>query len=144
MKRFALAAALILIPLAVFAQAAAPWHGPWGAEKRALQKMGLTDAQVAQVLDIQGRTRDTLRQDEAQLRILQAQIEKAMLANPVDLQAVNALVDQGEQVRAAMRKALLAARAQLQQIMGIDNFQRYTRGMGQALAHRFREYWGWM
>jgi hypothetical protein len=60
-----------------------------------------------------------------------------MLASPVDMTGVNALVDQMSQARAGMQKALLAARAQMQQVMGADNLQKYMRGMRRALAHRF-------
>jgi len=138
MMRFTLAAALLAIPLALFAQASGTPQGALqNPERRALVQLGLTDAQVTQVVDIQARTRDAMRQAGAQLRILQAQIDKDMLANPVDLQAVNALVDQAAQARAGMRKTLLAARAQMQQIMGVDNFLKYMRGVRRALAHRF-------
>jgi hypothetical protein len=131
MKPFSLAALLVLIPLALFAQA------QQAPERRALQRLGLTDAQVSQVLDLQTRTRDALRQGAAQVRVLRAQIDKAMLASPVDMAAVNTLVDQMSQARAGMQKTLLAARAQMQQVMGVDNFQKYMRGMRRALAHRF-------
>ncbi len=163
MQRLAMAAVILAslaLPLSLFAQtqgasgtaqpgtqaeaaqsgaAGAPGAavGPLAQERRALAQLGLTDAQVTQVLDIQTRTRDTLRQGAAQERVLQAQIEKAMLATPVNLQTVNGLVDQAAQARASMRKTALAARAQLQQVMGIDNYQRYMRGVRRALAHRF-------
>ena len=131
MRRLTLAVVLSLIPLALFAL------GQQTPERRALQRLGLTDAQVSQVLDLQAGARDALRQGAAQVRVLRAQIDKAMLANPVDMAAVNALVDQMSQARAAMQKTLLAARAQMQQVMGADNFQKYMRGMRRALAHRF-------
>jgi len=131
MRRFTLAALLALIPLALFAQVQQT------PERRALQQLGLTDGQVSQVLDLQAKARDALRQSAAQVRVLRAQIDKAMLANPVDMAAVNALVDQMSQAGAGMQKTLLAARAQMQQVMGVDNFQKYMRGMRRALAHRF-------
>jgi len=131
MRRFTLAALLVMIPLALFAQA------QQAPEQRALQQLGLTDAEVSQVLDIQARARDAARQGAAQVRILRAQIDKAMLASSVDMTAVNALVDQVSQARAGMQKTLLAARAQMQQVMGVDNLQKYMKGMRRALAHRF-------
>jgi hypothetical protein len=137
MKRFALAVLLMAIPLALFAQA---WQT---RERAALQRLGLTDSQVTQILDIQSKTRDALRQGAAQVRVLQAQIDKAMLASTVDMQAVNGLVDQSAQARAGMQKTLLAARAQMQQIMGVDNFQKYMRGVRQALVHRFPRFPLW-
>ena len=141
MRRLALAALLVMIPLAVFAQAQ-PGPGQtaqarWTPERRALQRLGLTDAQVAQVLDIRAKTRGALRQGAAQVRRLRAQVDEAMLASTVDMQAVNGLVDQIAQTRAGMKKVMLAARVQMQQIMGSDNFQEYMRDLRRAMAHRF-------
>jgi len=131
MKRIALTALLIVIPLALFAQA------PQAPEKRMLQQLGLTDSQVSQVMDIQSKTWVAIRQDAAQARLLQAQIEKAMVATTVDMQAVNGLVDQLSQVRASIQKTFLAARVQLQQIMGPDNLQIYMRHIRQQFARGF-------
>jgi Spy/CpxP family protein refolding chaperone len=128
MKRLALATLLVLMPLAVFAQA------QQGPENRMLKQLGLTDAQVTQVLDIQAKTREAMRQDAAQARLLRAQIEKAMVAGTVDMQAVNALVDQLSQARAAAQKTFLAARLQLRQIMGPDKLQEYMRHLRQQLT----------
>jgi periplasmic protein CpxP/Spy len=132
MKRIALMTLMVLLPLALFAQA------QQAPERKMLQQLGLTDSQVSQVMDIQTRTRDTLRQDAAQVRLLRAQIDKAMVASTVDMQAVNGLVDQLSQARAGMQKTFLAARVQLQQIMGPDNMRLYMRNMRQQLAHGFQ------
>jgi hypothetical protein len=137
MKRIALTMMLVLLPLALFAQAQK------SPERKMLQQLGLTDPQISQVLDIQTRTRDTLRQDAAQARLLQAQIDKAMVASTVDMQAVNGLVDQLAQARAGMQKTFLAARVQLQQIMGPDNLRVYMRQMRQQLARGFQGRRGW-
>jgi Spy/CpxP family protein refolding chaperone len=128
MKRFAFLVLLVLAPLALFAQ------GQQAPERRMLQQLGLTDAQVSQVIDIQSKTRDALVQDAAQARLLRAQISKAMVAGAVDMQAVNGLVDQLSQARAAAQKTMLAAGVQLQQIMGPDNFRVYMRHLRQQFA----------
>jgi hypothetical protein len=79
------------------------------------------------VLDIQGKTRATLRQDAVQLRLLRAQMDKALLpANP-NMQEVNGYITQMSQARADMMKTLVAARVQLRQIIGDDNFPAYAR-----------------
>ena len=133
MKRIALTALLIAIPFALFAQA------QQAPEKRMLQQLGLTDAQVSQVMDVQSKTWMTIRQDAAQARLLRAQIDKAMVATTVDMQAVNGLVDQLSQVRGSIQKTFLAARVQLQQIMGPDNLQIYMRHIRQQFARRFMD-----
>jgi len=133
MKRIAFIALLIVVPLALFAQAApAP-------EKKMLQQLGLTDSQVSQVMDIQSKTRMEIRQDVAQARLLRAQIGKAMVATTVDMPAVNGLVDQLSQVRGSIQKTFLAARVQLQQIMGPDSFRIYMRHIRHQFAHRFMD-----
>jgi septal ring factor EnvC (AmiA/AmiB activator) len=131
MKRLAFTALLVLLPLALFAQAQpAP-------QTRMLQQLGLTDSQVSQVIDIQAKTREAMRQDVAQVRLLRAQIEKDMVATTVDMQAVNGLVDQLSQARAAMQKSFLAARVQLQQIMGPDKLHMYMKHMRKQFARGF-------
>ena len=131
MKRFAFSLMLVLLPLALFAQA------QQAPEKRMLSQLGLTDAQATQVMDIQTKTRDAMVQQTAQVRLLQAQIDKAMVATTVDMPAVNGLVDQLSQARAVSQKTMLGARVQLQQIMGSDNFRVYMRHVRQVLAHDF-------
>jgi hypothetical protein len=138
MKRIALTLMLVLLPLALFAQA------QQAPGRKMLQQLGLTDSQISQVLDIQTRTREALRQDAAQTRLLRAQIDKAMVANTVDMQAVNGLVDQLAQARAGMQKTFLAARVQLQQIMGPDNFRVYLRHMRQQVVMGFQARRGWL
>ncbi|MGA2641116.1 MAG: hypothetical protein ABSG21_09455 [Spirochaetia bacterium] len=137
MKRIALTVLLVAMPLALFAQA------QQAPEKKMLQQLGLTDSQVSQVIDIQSKTREAMRQDAAQARVLRAQIEKAMVANTVDMQAVNGLVDQLSQTRASMQKTFLAARVQLQQIMGPDKLQMYMRHIRHQFVRGFQgRRWG--
>ena len=131
MKRLALSLILVVLPLALFAQA------QQAPEMRMLQQLGLNDAQAGQVMDIQSKTRDAMVQQMAQVRLLQAQIDKAMVATTVDMPAVNGLVDQLSQARAAAQKTMLAARVQLQQIMGPDNFRVYMRHVRQMFARGF-------
>jgi hypothetical protein len=97
-------------------------------------------------MDIQSKTATTVRQDAVQLRLLRAQMDKALLPTTVDMQAVNALITQMSQTRADMQKATVGARVQLRQLMGDDNFRSYvaylrqTRrgamGTGQAMRGR--------
>jgi hypothetical protein len=113
----------LALPVALFAQV------PQDAEKGMLQKLGLNDGQVAQVLDIQSKTETTVRQDAAQIRVLRAQMDKALLAPAatVDVKTVNGFVDQIAQSRADIQKTLVGAQLQLRQIMGDTNFRVYER-----------------
>ena len=120
---------LLLLPAALFAQS------PRDQESTMLKKLGLTDAQVTQVLDIQSKTRSTIRQDAVQMRLLHAQMDKALLPASPNMQDVNGYITQIAQTRADMMKALVGARVQLRQIIGDDNFPAYTRFI--MLRHRF-------
>lgn len=92
-----------------------------------LKKLGLNDSQAAQVLDIQGKTRVTIKQDAVQLRLLHAQMEKALLPAIPNMQEVNGYITQIAQTQTDMMKAFISARVQLRQIIGDDNFPVYTR-----------------
>ena len=105
-------------------------------EKRMLQQqIGLNDAQITQVLDIQSKTRATMRADAVQLRLLRAQMDKALLAAPasVDMNAVNGFITQMGQTRTDMQKTMVNAQLQLRQIMGDDNFHTYARFLHGAI-----------
>ena len=66
---------LLLLPVAVFAQSP---MSPKSQETTLLKGFGLNDAQIAQVFDIQDKTRATIRQDAVQIRLLRAQMDKAL------------------------------------------------------------------
>jgi len=111
----------LILPMAGFAQSS---QRP---EAKMLKQLGLTDAQISQVMDIQGKTETSFRANAVQLRLLRAQLDKALLPSTVDMQGVNTLITQMGQVRVDMQKTLVAARVQLRQIMGDESFRAYTR-----------------
>jgi hypothetical protein len=121
MKRFSPFLLVLLLPVAAFAQS------QQGPDAKMLKQLGLNDGQVSQVLDIQGKTETAVRADAVQLRLLRAQLEKALLPANADMQSVNGIITQIGQARVDMQKTLVAARVQMRQIMGDDNFRSYTR-----------------
>jgi Spy/CpxP family protein refolding chaperone len=121
MKRLLPVFFALILPIAGFAQSS---QGP---EVKMLTQLGLTEAQISQVMDIQGKTETGVRANAVQLRLLRAQLDKALLPSTVDMQSVNTLITQMGQVRVDMQKALVAARVQLRQIMGNESFRAYTR-----------------
>jgi len=121
MKRLLPVLFALVLPVAAFAQSA---QGP---EARMLKQLGLTDAQVSQVMDIQGKTQTSMRANAVQIRLLRAQLDKALLPATVDMPGVNTLITQIGQVRVDMQKTMVAARVQLRQIMGDEAFYAYTR-----------------
>ncbi len=124
MKRL-IAIFFLMLPVALFASSK-------DRETALLKKYGLSDSQITQVFDIQDQMRATIRQDAVQLRLLHAQMEKALLpANP-DMQEVNGFIDQIAQTRSELMKALVGARVQLRQIIGEQNFPAFSR----FLRHR--------
>ena len=138
MKRF-FPLLLLLLPAALFAQSPGTppmlWT-PKSQETVLLKGFGLSDAQVAQVFDIQDKTRTTLRQDAVQLRLLRAQMDKALLPDTPNMNDVNGFITQIAQTRADMMKAFTGARVQLKQLIGPDNFPVYTRFIRRGLQDR--------
>jgi hypothetical protein len=132
MKRVLPFLLVLFLPVAVFAQA------PQSAQTKLLKQLGLNDGQVSQVLDIQGKSMTTARADAVQLRLLRAQLDKALLPAGPDMQAVNGIIAQIGQTRVDMQKTLVAARVQLRQIMGDGNFRVYMRHVRQSLAFNAR------
>lgn len=128
MKRVLPFLLVLFLPVAIFAQT------PQSAQTKMLKQLGLNDGQVSQVVDIQGKTMTTARADGVQLRLLRAQLDKALLpANP-DMQAVNGIIAQIGQTRIDLQKTLVASRVQLRQIMGDDNFRVYMRHLRQSFG----------
>jgi Spy/CpxP family protein refolding chaperone len=140
MKKLLIAALVTLIPLALFAQvpAAKPMDRPGDRQIELLKSFKLSDAQIAQVQDIEKSTRTATQSDFAHLQLLNAQIKVALLpssGNP-DLQAVDKLIDQKAQLRAEMEKSLVSAKVQLTQIMGKDNFEKFFRTLRMHMPRR--------
>jgi hypothetical protein len=135
MKRLAVFLLLCALPAALFAQ------GRQSSEKQTLQQLGLNDGQITQVIDIQGKVRATLRADAVQLRLLRAQMDKALLAAPasVDMQAVNGFISQMSLARTDIQKTLVGAQLQLRQIMGDDGFRVFMHRVRGELRHGFMD-----
>jgi hypothetical protein len=133
MKRLMIFLLLCALPAALFAQGR---HDP---EKQMLLQLGLNDSQITQVLDIQSKVHATIRADAVQLRLLQAQIDKALLPAPssVDMQAVNAFISQMAQARMDIQKTLVGAQLQLRQIIGEDGFHQYMHRLRGELRNGF-------
>lgn len=123
MKRL-IAVVLLVLPVALFAQS------PKEVAANQLKRIGLSDAQAAQVLDIESKTRSAVRQDLAQLRLLHAQMDKALLPSNPNLQEVNGYIAQMAQTHADLMKTAVGARVQLRQIMGDDIYDVYSRFSG--------------
>jgi hypothetical protein len=128
MKRVVPFLLVLFLPIAVFAQT------PQSAQTKMLKQLGLNDGQVSQVMDIQGKTMSTARADGVQLRLLRAQLYKALLPASPDMQAVNGIIAQIGQTRVDLQKTLVASRVQLRQIMGDDNFRVYMRHVRQSFG----------
>jgi len=122
----------LLLPIVLFAQST---QSSKGRESAMLKKWGLNDAQISQVFDIQKSTMTTMRQDFVQIRLLRAQMAKALLPASPNMQEVNGYITQIAQARADIMKAFVGARVQLRQIIGEDNFSVYARFIRQMHKH---------
>jgi hypothetical protein len=133
MKRF-IPVLFLLLPVVLFAQGA---QSPKDHESAMLKNWGLNDSQIAQVFDIQKNTMMTARQDFVQLRLLRAQMAKALLPASPNMQEVNGYITQMAQTRADLMKAFVGSRVQLRQIIGEENFPAYTRFIMHMHRHGF-------
>ena len=137
MKRVLPILLVLFLPIAAFAQT------PQSAQTKMLKQLGLNEAQVSQVLDIQSKTMTTARADGVQLRLLRAQLDKALLPASPDMAAVNGIIAQIGQTRVDLQKTVVAAKVQLRQIMGDDNYHVYMRHVRQSFGmHLRRGMWG--
>ena len=123
----------LVLPLAAFAQNPMT---PKARETDLLKKFGLNDSQITQVFDIQDKTQATIKQDAVQLRLLHAQMEKALLPTSPNMQDVNGYISEIAQTQADLMKAFVGARVQLRQIIGDDNFPVYARFIMQRFGFR--------
>ncbi|MGO9409702.1 MAG: hypothetical protein ACLQCB_03000 [Spirochaetia bacterium] len=125
----------LVLPVALFAQS------PRDQESTMLKTFGLNDSQIAQVFDIQSKTRTSVRQDAVQIRLLHAQMEKALLPASPNMQEVNGYITQISQTTADLMKAFVGARVQLRQIIGDDNFPAYSRFIRQWVGGGHRAFY---
>lgn len=136
MKKLLPLLVILALPTSLFAQAQQK------PDARLLGRLGLNDAQISQVMDIQKKTSMTVRQDRVHIRLLRAQLAEALLPSSVDMQAVNNLISQQSQARADIQKALVGAQVQLRQVMGDDAFRLYARHLMAAMHRRHFHRWG--
>ena len=120
----------LILPMGLFAQST---QSPPDQEKAMLKRFGLSDSQVAQVIDIQDKARTTMRQDVAQLRLLHAQMDKSLLPATPNMQDVNGDIAQIAQTQADLMKTFVGAKVQLRQIIGEENFHAYFK----YVMHRY-------
>ena len=120
----------LALPIALFAQSP---QSPRVHETAMLKGFGLNDSQIGQVLDIQDKTQTTIKQDAVELRLLHAEMEKALLPVSPNMQEVNGYIAQMAQTRGDLMKTFVGARVQLRQILGDDNFRVYAR----FIMHRY-------
>jgi Spy/CpxP family protein refolding chaperone len=100
-----------------------------------LKRLGLSDDQTKQVVDIMAKELVAVVPQRAQLKVLNAQIELAMTATNPDLKAVDALVDKKTQLRGDIEKQFLAIEAQVHQIVGDQLFYQLRQHFLRSSRH---------
>ncbi|MGD9014843.1 MAG: hypothetical protein PVI33_02315 [Candidatus Omnitrophota bacterium] len=80
-------------------------------------ELGLSDDQITKVKDLKLQyKKDTIKQD-AEIEIIALDIKSKMYEESVDLEAINALIDQKYELKKAKAKSLVAAYTQLKSIL---------------------------
>ena len=83
----------------------------------AKDEIGLTDAQVDQIKVIKLDFKKTLVRLEADIEVLGLDVKKGLYENPVDVDAVNALIDQKYAIKIAKAKASVQALADVKSVV---------------------------
>jgi hypothetical protein len=112
---------LLLVPVLAHARADQP------AAKDSLKKLGLSDTQVTQVLDVQKATRTQIQASIADLRIARAQLATLLLPANVDMEQVNKLLAKEQELRTTIARTGIEAQIKLRQIMRDDTYFNYRR-----------------
>ncbi len=132
MKRYLPFLFVLLFPLSIFAQ-------PRDMDGTSLLKrLGLNDSQITQVESVQKSTEEGVRANMTHIRLVQAQIEEALLATAPDTAAINALIDRKGALRVEIEKSLMSARLQLIKLLGRDKAESYLGFVMRTLHPRFR------
>jgi len=132
MKRYLPLLLVLLFPLSIFAQ-------PRAADENGLLKsLGLNDSQITQVTTLQKSTEEGVRADMTHIRLVQAQIEEALLAAAPDSSAINALIDKKGALRVEIEKSLMSAKLQLIRLLGRDKAESYLGFVMRAMHPRFQ------
>ena len=88
-------------------------------------EIGLTDAQVDQIKDIKLNFTKSLIRFEADKELLAIDIKNGLYERPIDVAAVNALVDQKYEIKKAKTKASVQALADIKNVVSDDQWTKF-------------------
>ena len=77
------------------------------------KELGLTDAQVEQIKNLKYETKKDIIKRKAEIDVLAVDIKRALWADTIDTDAINALIDKKYELKKAKAKTLVSAYAKL-------------------------------
>ena len=81
------------------------------------EELGLSDEQVAQIKELKYSTKKALISKKAEIELVIVDAKRALWNDPIDVEAVNALVDKKYTLKKEKAKTLVAAYAKLQSVL---------------------------
>ena len=99
-----------------------------------LKRIGIDEAQYREIVQVRERTERTIRTGQAELLILRGRIEKELLGQKPDVDAVEALVRQAAGQEADIRMAQIRRELEMQRILGDRKWALFRRQIRERSA----------
>jgi Spy/CpxP family protein refolding chaperone len=88
------------------------------------EELGLSEDQVQQIKDLKRSVKKSLIMQKAQIEVIAVDIKSMLYDNPVDVEGVNALVDQKYDIKKAKTKGLVESFAQLKATLSEEQWAK--------------------
>ncbi|MBN1412713.1 MAG: hypothetical protein JW969_17830 [Spirochaetales bacterium] len=132
MKRLICMAALLIFILPLLAAQQPGPEGPLGL----LKKLGVTDDQIKQIQDVNDPLDKQQREAKVELKIVRAQLEKALFDVNVNYSQVEKLLRDAMEWRIKIEMAEIRKRVEMRKIVGEDVWQQLIKIQEQRKMRR--------
>ncbi len=92
-----------------------------------LEKFGLNDREIEQVMAIQQETERTIQEARVELNLLKAQLEKLLFSIEVDMNQVEKLLRQSIEWKLKSELAEIRRRVELRKLFGEERWAKFLR-----------------
>ena len=101
-----------------------------------LEKFGLNDREIEQVMAIQRETERTIQETRIELNLLKAQLEKLLFDIEVDMNQVEKLLRQSIEWKLKSELAEIRRRIELRKIFGEERWAKFLRARSRLNARK--------
>ena len=99
---------------------------PWDDEQ-IYQRLGLTQEQTAEIREIAGREEKVIREAQAELNVIRAQLEKLLLKPAPDMREVERLLQSSLEWKLRSEMAGIRRRVEIRALVGEDRWEDLLR-----------------